>query len=110
MRIVSLSQAPAVNPDRFVAVSLVETPASSMRVIRLAPGQELRPHVHGASDLLLLAVEGQATLDTLDGPVLLDAGAVAVLEGQEELRAANRGEADVTLVAFLAPPFPPRPA
>ena len=108
MRIVSMSEAPAVNADRFVAVSLVETPQSSLRVIRLGPGQELPPHTHGVSDLLLLAVEGQATLDTADGPVLLDAGSVAVLSGDEELRAANRGQADVTLVAFLAPPFPPR--
>ena len=108
MRIVSLAEAPAVNADRFVAVSLVETPGSSLRVIRLAPGQELPMHTHGASDLLLLAVEGQTTLGTADGPVPLDAGSVAVLTGDEELRAANRGPDDVTLVAFLAPPFPPR--
>jgi quercetin dioxygenase-like cupin family protein len=110
MRIVSLSEAPAVTAERFVAVSLVETPSSSMRVIRLGPGHELPPHRHGSSDLLLLATEGTATLATADGDVLLPAGAVAVLSGDEELRAANHGTDDVTLVAFLAPPFPPRSA
>ena len=108
MRIISLADAPAINPDRFVAVSLVETESASMRVIRLAPGQELPPHRHGSSDLLLLAVEGETTIDAPDGPVALPQGSVAVLTGDEELRAANRGTADVTLVAFLAPPFPPR--
>ena len=104
----SLSEAPAVTADRFVAVSLVEAPASSLRVIRLGPGQELPPHRHGASDLLLLATHGSATLTTPDGELVLEAGSVAVLSGDDELRAANHGDVEVTLVAFLAPPFPPR--
>lgn len=108
MRIVSLSEAPPVDPSRFVASSLVETPSSSLRVIRLGPGQELPPHTHATSDLLLLAVEGETTLDTPAGPMSLPAGSVAVLDGTEELRASNRGAQDVTLLAFLSPPFPPR--
>ncbi len=96
--------------DKFVAVSLIETETSSLRVIRLAPGQELPPHRHGVSDLLLLAVEGAATLTTPEGDVALETGAVAVLEGGEELRAANRGDVGLTLLAFLSPPFPPRSA
>ncbi|WP_225752768.1 cupin domain-containing protein [Actinotalea sp. Marseille-Q4924] len=108
MRIVHLTDVPAATSDRFVAESLVETPTSSLRVIRLAPGQDLPPHRHGSSDLDLLVVAGVVTLDGADGPVQLGAGGVAVLTGDEELRASNRGADDVTLVAFLSPPFPPR--
>lgn len=107
MDIARIADAPDFT-DHFVAVSLVETETSSMRVIRLAPGQELPPHRHGISDLLLLVVEGTATLTTPEGDVELETGAVAVLEGGEELRAANRGEPGLTLIAFLSPPFPPR--
>ena len=109
MRIVNLSDVPAA-AERFVAASLVETASSSLRVIRLAPGQELPPHTHGASDLLLVVAAGTTTLETEDGAVLLAEGSVAVLSGDEELRAANRGDDPVTLLAFLSPPFPPRPA
>jgi quercetin dioxygenase-like cupin family protein len=108
MRIARLSDIPLATAARFVAEPLVETPTSSLRVIRLAPGQDLPPHRHGASHLALLVVEGVVTIDADDGPVQLGPGAVAALTGEEELRAANRGADDVTLVAFLAPPFPPR--
>jgi quercetin dioxygenase-like cupin family protein len=110
MRIVSQSEVPPATAERFAAASLVETTSSSLRVIRLAPGQELPPHRHGVSDLLLLAFDGTTTLDTDDGARVLERGDVAVLTGDEELRAANRGDTDVTLLAFLSPPFPPRTA
>ncbi|NLE70486.1 MAG: cupin domain-containing protein [Actinomycetales bacterium] len=111
MEIHSLADAPGYDDARFVAVPFAEGTQSNARLIRLAPGQELPPHTHGASDLLLYAVEGEATLDTDAGPVPLPAGSLAVLRGDEELRAANRaapGGDGVTLLAFLAPPFPPR--
>ena len=109
MRIVHLSDVPAATAERFVAESLVESPTSSLRVIRLAPGQELPPHRHGASHLDLLVVEGVITVERDDDePAQVRAGGGVSLAGEEELRAANRGGDDVTLVAFLAPPFPPR--
>lgn len=108
MQILSLADAPGYDDARFVAVPFAEGIRSNARVIRLAPGQALPPHTHGDSDLLLYAVEGQATLDSDAGPIGLPAGSMAVLRGQEELRAANQGPVGVTLLAFLAPPFPPR--
>ena len=108
MQILSLSDAPSHNSKRFVAVPFAEGVHSNARLIRLAPGQTLPPHTHGDSDLMLYAVEGETTLDTDEGSATLAAGQLAVLRGTEELRAANRGGADVTLLAFLAPPFPAR--
>lgn len=108
MEIFDIADAPAYDPERFVALPFAEGKQSNARLIRLAPGQELPPHTHGTSDLFLYAVEGEATLETDDGPVALGTGALAVLGGEEELRAANRGASGVTLLAFLAPPFPPR--
>ena len=108
MRILSLSDAPAHNAERFVAVPFAEGVHSNARLIRLSAGQTLPPHTHGDSDLMLYAVEGEATLATDDGPVTLAAGQLAVLRGTEELRASNGGTTAVTLLAFLSPPFPPR--
>lgn len=108
MKILSLSDAPSHDPERFVAVPFAEGVHSNARLIRLSPGQTLPPHVHGGSDLMLYAVEGETTLDTEDGTSTLAAGQLAVLQGAEELRASNVGATPVTLLAFLSPPFPPR--
>ncbi|MCU0268568.1 MAG: cupin domain-containing protein [Acidimicrobiales bacterium] len=107
MNLTSLSAAPAYDPERVVAEAFLEGSQSNVRVIRLSPGQTLPPHTHGASDLMLFAVEGDAVLTTTEGPVAFAAGSLAFYPGTEELRVANAGPAGLTLLAFLAPPFPP---
>ncbi len=107
MNLVSLADAPAHDPARFVAVPFLDGERCNVRVIRLAPGQALPAHKHEPSELMLFAAEGEATLDTDDGPVAFSAGSLAHYMGAEELRVANRGSAPVTLLAFLTPPFPP---
>lgn len=108
MELVSLSDAPAHDPERFVAVPLLEGTLTNVRVIRLSTGQALPPHTHAPSELMLYVVEGDAVLDTDGGDVSFPAGTLARFDGDDELRVSNAGEAPVTLLAFLAPPFPPR--
>lgn len=107
MNIVDLNAVAPYDPDRFVAKPLVSRQHGNVRVIRLAPGQVLPPHTHGASDLFLYVVEGDAVLETDAGDRAFRAGSLAVLTGAEELRVSNHGDAGVTLLAFLAPPYPP---
>lgn len=109
VEIISLSDAPGYDSNRLIAEPLLEGSRSNVRIIRLSPGQSLPPHRHGASDLMLFAVEGEALLDTDDGPVGLGAGSLVFYRSDEELRVSNKGLTGVTLLAFLAPPFPPRP-
>lgn len=101
--------APAYVPEGVVAQPFLEGSQSNVRVIRISPGQTLVPHRHGTSDLMLFAVEGVGTLDTDDGKVALPAGSLVYVGSEEELRIANDGSAGLTLLGFLAPPFPPRP-
>lgn len=108
MEIVTLADAPSFDPERFVAESWLEGSQASVRLIRLATGQALPPHTHGTSDLMLLVHEGEAALETTDGVVSLPTGTLVHLRGDEELRVSNRRALGLTLVAFLAPPFPPR--
>jgi hypothetical protein len=58
---------------------------------------------------MLFAVEGEGTLETGDGAVLFEAGSLASYRGDEELRVGNTAQIGLTLLAFLTPPFPPRP-
>lgn len=108
MDIITLSEASAYDNDRVVAEPLLEGSQSNVRLIRLSPGQALPPHTHGSSDLMLFAVEGEGVLDTDAGRVSFGAGALAFYRGDEELRVTNEGLSGLTLLAFLAPPFPPR--
>ncbi|HSP03697.1 MAG TPA: cupin domain-containing protein [Acidimicrobiales bacterium] len=108
MELVSLSDAPAHDPERFVATELLEGTLTNVRVIRLSAGQALPPHTHAPSELMLFVVEGVAVLDTDGGDVPFPTGSLARFDGEDELRVSNAGEAPVTLLAFLAPPFPPR--
>lgn len=109
MEIVDLNAVAPYDPDRFVAKPLASRQHGNVRIIRLSPGQTLPPHTHGVSDLFLYVVEGEAVLQTDAGDRPFRAGALAVLTGAEELRVSNRGDAGVTLLAFLAPPYPPAP-
>lgn len=108
MDIVTLADAPPHDPAHFVAVPLLEGTHCNARVIRLAPGQTLPPHTHDPSELMLFVVEGDAVLHTDQGPIAFGAHSLARYSGVEELRVDNPGETPVTLLAFLAPPFPPR--
>ena len=106
----SLVAAPDYDPEGVVAEALLEGSQSNVRVIRLSPGQALPPHTHGVSDLMLFAVEGRGVLTTADGPVSFAEGSLAYFPGNEELNVANDGPTGLTLLAFLAPVFPPRSA
>lgn len=108
MRLVHLADAPEHDPERFVAAEFLEGTQCNVRVIKLVSGQELPPHTHEPSDLMLYVVAGEAELDTDDGTMPFPEGSLAYLEGTETLRVGNRGDAPVTLLAFLTPAFPPR--
>ena len=108
MDIITLSEASAYNNDRVVAEPFLEGSQSNVRLIRLSPGQALPPHTHGSSDLMLFAVEGEGVLDTEAGRIGFGAASLAFYRGDEELRVSNEGLSGLTLLAFLAPPFPPR--
>lgn len=110
MKIVTLDAAPDFDPERVVAQPFLEGSQCNARIIRLSPGQALPPHTHGVSDLMLFAVEGEGTLETGDGDVPFPAGSLAFYRGDEELRVTNSAPSGLTLLAFLSPPFPPRPA
>ena len=106
--IVRLSDIPGYDVDKLIAQPLIEGSQSNVRVIKLSPGQALPPHRHGSSDLMLFVVEGEGALKTESGTVNFVAGSLAFFRGDEELRVSNEGRVGLTLLAFLAPPFPPR--
>ncbi|MCD9624242.1 cupin domain-containing protein [Rhabdothermincola salaria] len=107
MRTIRPTELAEYDPERAVAVGVMESDHSNVRMIRLGPGVSLPPHTHGESDLFLYVVEGAGELDTTDGPVPFSAGDLAHYRGDEELRVTNNSTDGLTLLAFLAPVFPP---
>lgn len=108
MKMITLSDAPAYDSERFIAEPLLDGTQSNVRVIRLCPGQSLPPHTHSTSDLMIYIVEGAGTLDVDGTDVAFAAGSLAFFRGDEELRLANTSTTGLTALAFLAPPFPPQ--
>lgn len=109
MQIIQATDAVPYDETSFVAQPLATGTQGNVRIIRLLPGQALPPHRHGASDLFLLAASGTGTMTTAEGDeVELPEGSLAQLTGDEELRIENRGTEGLTLLAFLAPVFPPQ--
>jgi quercetin dioxygenase-like cupin family protein len=106
--IVRLSDIPGYDNNKLIAQPFIEGSQSNVRVIKLSPGQAVPPHRRGSSDLMLFAVEGEGDLQTENDPIAFAAGSVAFYRGDEELRVSNEGRVWLTLLAFLAPPFPPR--
>jgi quercetin dioxygenase-like cupin family protein len=108
MQLTRLPDAPD-DDAHVVARPLLDATHCNVRVIRLAPGQALPPHTHGASDLMLYVVEGTGRLEAPEGAIAFTAGSLAHLRGDEELRVSNPGPVGMTLLAFFAPPFPTGP-
>src|SRR5215207_5731669 len=92
-------------PGSFVARPFLEGDQCNVRIIRLAAGQALPPHRHGASDLMLYVADGQGQLETPTGSVTFTRGDIAFYRGDEELPVRNAGDGELTLLAFLAPKF-----
>lgn len=107
MQLTRLADAPGYDERQFVAGPLLDAAQCNVRLIRLSAGQALPPHTHDTSDLMLYVVEGDGEIGTPDGNVSFAAGTIAHLTGDEELRVTNTGTTGMTLLAFLAPPFPP---
>ena len=107
MRTVSMADGPRFDPDKAVAEELVRGDRASVRMIRVGPDQSLPPHSHGESDLMLYVAEGVAILGEEGAEVAAPAGTIAHLRGEEVLHLRCGSPGGVTLLAFLAPPFPP---
>jgi quercetin dioxygenase-like cupin family protein len=107
VQLIRLADVPGYDEHQFVARPLLDAAQCNVRLIRLSPGQALPPHTHGTSDLMLFVVEGDGEIGTPDGGVSFTAGSLAHLTGDEQLRVTNTGDIGMTLLAFLAPPFPP---
>jgi quercetin dioxygenase-like cupin family protein len=58
---------------------------------------------------MIYVVEGAGVLKVGDGTEEFAAGSLAHYRGDEELSVTNDGDTGLTLLAFLAPPFPPPP-
>jgi quercetin dioxygenase-like cupin family protein len=107
MKLTQLETAERPAGQNVFAQLLLEGEQSNVRIIRLGPEQALPPHRHGASDLMLYVVDGAGELDALEGVRPFTSGALAFYRGDEELKVRNTGTTELTLLAFLAPKFPP---
>lgn len=108
MKTVTMADGPGFDPGKAVAAELVRGNQASVRMIRIGAGQSLPAHSHGESDLMLYVAEGTAILGGEDAEVLAPPGTIAHFRGEEVLKVRCEDSGGTTLLAFLAPPFPPQ--
>lgn len=107
MQIVDLTDFAPYDEQKFVATGVLSGESGNVRIIRLAPGQTLPTHTHGVSDLFLYVANGVASFTEDEQVSEVASPALVQLAGSEELKVSNQGTDGVTLLAFLAPVFPP---
>jgi uncharacterized cupin superfamily protein len=77
----------------------------AMNHYELAPGDSFAYayHRHGVQEEVFVVLEGTATFETEDGPVVVDAGEAVRFAPGEFQRGWNRGDERVVALAFGAP-------
>lgn len=72
-------------------------------VLNFRPGQELPPHTHESSDLILHVLTGQGTLKVEGETYAVETGDVIHTKGEEMFQLINDGDEDLSVFVVLAP-------
>jgi quercetin dioxygenase-like cupin family protein len=91
------------SPDRFNAVTLLQTPHSKTMVVGLEPGQAIPVH-HPGSDLTMLVLEGEATLVAGDKDLEKAGPGAAILVKAGEARGVRADKRTSVFVVVSPPP------
>ncbi|MGE3618830.1 MAG: cupin domain-containing protein [Acidimicrobiia bacterium] len=105
MQLTSVAEGSVPGPGGVAVDVVLRAAGCNVRVIRIGPGHALPAHTHGASDVVLHVVEGTGRIDLAEGAEIAP-GTLVHLHGDEALRVANTGPADLVLLGVFAPPFP----
>ncbi len=95
-------EAVAVNPKRPATAMLLDSPDARMMVFRIAPGQEVPPH-RSPSTVLLTVLSGVGTVLGRDGWSECSVGDMVVYEPDEVHAMRSTEDAELLLLATLAP-------
>jgi quercetin dioxygenase-like cupin family protein len=90
-------------PDRFKAITLIQSPRSKTMVVGLEAGQAIPVH-HPASDLTLIVLEGQATLVAADQELEKAGPGAALLVEAGQARGIRADQRTSVLVVVSPPP------
>ncbi len=91
------------NPEKLNKINLFENPRFFCDVYCLMPGQEQKVHTHAAEDKVYYVLSGDVTFRDGVDDVAGAAGDALWAAAGEEHGVRNSGEANATLLVFMAP-------
>ena len=96
-----------VEPDNKVAKRVIFNDGQSLAfILNIAEGEELPPHTHYESTVLLQVLNGEADV-IIDGETVnVDVDDLVQIDGQEEMRVNNIGQETLELYVTISPTPP----
>ena len=93
-----------VEPDNKIAKRVIFNNGQSLAfILNIAEGEELPPHTHYESTVLLQVLNGEADV-IIDGETVnVDVDDLVQIDGQEEMRVNNIGQETLELYVTISP-------
>jgi quercetin dioxygenase-like cupin family protein len=82
---------------------LLDTAPALVFVLNLAPDQEIPPHQHPGSEVIITVLDGVGTILADGNPIQVQAMDMVHLKGEEALQVTNGSHATLSLLVTLAP-------
>lgn len=103
MKRVRVADISVLSVERFTKRVCFDDPQVLVFVLTFSAGQELPPHKHRNSSVVLYICEGSGEM-VIDGTVSsIQQGETLLVGGDEELAVRNTGEAPLVLLVSLSP-------
>lgn len=101
MQVVKISDHQIYSDERFVKKDMINEEKALMFMLNLKPGQEIPPHTHGESGLIIYVVSGSGILSISNKTEKITAGDAIYCSGNELFSMKNTSEENLSCFASL---------
>jgi quercetin dioxygenase-like cupin family protein len=101
MKLVKITDYQIYSDDRFVKKDMINEEKALLFMLNLKPGQEVPPHAHGESGLIIHVLSGSGTLNINNKSEHITVGDIIYCSGNELFSMKNTSEEKLSCFASL---------
>ncbi|MTK13962.1 MAG: cupin domain-containing protein [Clostridiaceae bacterium] len=101
MQLARISDHQIYSDDRFVKRDMINEEKALLFMLNLKPGQEIPPHTHGESGLVIHVISGSGILNINSKSEKITAGDIVYCSGSELFSMKNTSEENLSCFASL---------
>ncbi|GLC30114.1 cupin domain-containing protein [Clostridium omnivorum] len=101
MQLVKISDHQIYSDDRFVKKDMINEEKALLFTLNLKPGQEVPPHTHGESGLIIYVISGNGLLNVNNKTEKIAAGDAIYCSGNELFSMKNTSDENLSCFASL---------